>query len=217
MLIVLAEKSGEGGLKARQPAFDFNCDESEDSSMTINVVTISGSLRKGSYNSALLRTLPALAPNDMKLTEAPSYAGFPLYNADVQNSSGFPDDVKAFADAIRNADGVVIVTPEYNYSIPGPLKNAIDWVSRFESQPFKDKPVAIQSATGGPLGGARMQYHLRSALVFLNAFTFNTPEIFVGSAHTKFDEKLELKDEPTKKIIAQQLEAFAKFITRMRA
>jgi chromate reductase len=185
--------------------------------MTINVVTISGSLRKGSFNSALQRTLPALAPSDMKLTEAPSYAGFPLYNADVQNGTGFPADVKAFADAIRNADGVVIVTPEYNYSVPGPLKNAIDWVSRFENQPFKDKPVAIQSATGGPLGGARMQYHMRSIMVFLNAMTFNTPEIFVGSAHTKFNEKLELTDEPTRKIVAQQIDLFGKFIARVRA
>jgi chromate reductase, NAD(P)H dehydrogenase (quinone) len=185
--------------------------------MTINVVTISGSLRKGSFNSALQRALPALAPAGMTLTEAPPYDGFPLYNADIQNSSGFPEAVKTFADAIRNADGVIIVTPEYNYSLPGALKNAIDWVSRLEHQPFKDKPVAIQSATGGPLGGARMQYHLRSMLVFLNAFTFGTPEIFVGSAHTKFDERLELKDEPTKKIVAQQLEAFEKFIARVRA
>jgi chromate reductase len=185
--------------------------------MTINVVTISGSLRKGSFNSALQRTLPALAPSDMKLTEAPSYAGFPLYNADVQTSAGFPADVKAFADAIRDADGVIIVTPEYNYSVPGALKNAIDWASRFENQPFKDKPVAIQSATGGPLGGARMQYHMRSILVFLNAMTFNTPEIFVGSAHTKFNEKLELTDEPTRKIVSQQLDLFGKFIGRVRA
>lgn len=185
--------------------------------MTINVVTISGSLRKGSFNTALQRALPALAPADMKLTEAPPYDGIPLYNADVQNSSGFPDTVKALGDALRAADGVIIITPEYNYSVPGALKNAIDWVSRLDNQPFKDKAVAIQSATGGPLGGARMQYHLRSILVFLNAHTFNTPEIFVGSAHTKFNEKLELTDEPTRKIVGQQLEAFGKFIARVRA
>ena len=153
----------------------------------------------------------------MKLTEAPSFRGFPLYDADLQ-ASGFPADVTALADAIRAADGVIIITPEYNYGIPGALKNAIDWVSRIADQPFKEKPVAIQSATGGPLGGARMQYHMRQALVFLNAFTFGTPEIFVGSAHTKFDDKtLELKDEPTKKIIAQQLAAFGKFIARVKA
>ncbi len=185
--------------------------------MTINVVTISGSLRKASFNSALQRALPALAPAGMTLTEAPPYDGFPHYNSDLQAASGFPEAVKTFADALRAADGVIIITPEYNYSVPGPLKNAIDWVSRLEHQPFKDKPVAIQSATGGPLGGARMQYHLRSILVFLNAFTFNTPEIFVGSAHTKFNDKLELTDEPTRKIVATQLEAFGKFIARVRA
>jgi len=184
--------------------------------MTLNVVTISGSLRKGSYNSALQRALPALAPAGMALTPAPSYAGFPLYNADLQAESGFPADVTAFADAIRAADGVIIITPEYNYSVPGALKNALDWVSRLEHQPFKDKPVAIQSATGGPLGGARMQYHLRSILIFLNAYTFNTPEIFVGLAHTKFDDKLELKDEATRKFVGQQLDGFARFIVRVR-
>ena len=115
------------------------------------------------------------------------------------------------------ADAVIIITPEYNYSIPGALKNAIDWVSRLPDQPFKEKPVAIQSATGGPLGGARMQYHLRQAMIFLNAFSFGTPEIFVGQAPTKFDEKtLELKDEITKKFVAQQLAGFAKFIERVK-
>jgi chromate reductase, NAD(P)H dehydrogenase (quinone) len=165
-----------------------------------------------------MNTLPALAPADLKLTESPPFRGFPLYDADLQASAGFPPDVVALADAIRAADAVIIITPEYNYSIPGALKNAIDWVSRINDQPFKEKPVAIQSATGGPLGGARMQYHMRQALTFLNAFIFGTPEVFVGSAQTKFDEKtLELKDEPTRKIVAQQLAAFAKFIDRVKA
>jgi chromate reductase, NAD(P)H dehydrogenase (quinone) len=182
-----------------------------------NVLLICGSLRKGSFNRALMNALPSLAPANMKLTEAPSFRSFPLYDADVQ-AAGFPADVIALADAVRAADGVIIVTPEYNYSIPGALKNAIDWVSRLPDQPFKEKPVAIQSATGGPLGGARMQYHLRQALIFLNAFTFGTPEIFVGSAQTKFDEKtLELTDETTRKFVTQQLAGFAKFIERVRA
>jgi chromate reductase, NAD(P)H dehydrogenase (quinone) len=121
-------------------------------------------------------------------------------------------------NAIRAADGVIFITPEYNFTIPGALKNALDWISRTDDQPFKDKPVAIQSATGGPLGGARMQYHMRMAMTFLNAFVFGTPEIFVGLAQTKFDERtLELKDESTKKIITQQLAAFARFIERVRA
>ena len=183
-----------------------------------NVLVICGSLRKGSYNAALTRALPALAPPEIKLITAPSFATFPFYNADVQDASGFPAQVTEFAEAIRTADGVLFVTPEYNWSIPDVLKNAIDWVSRMKDQPFKDKPVAIQSASQGPLGGARMQYHLRMALTFSDALLFGRPEIFVGLAANKFDkDTLELKDQPTKDIIKQQLAAFAKFIGRMRA
>jgi len=184
--------------------------------MTLEILTICGSLRKGSYNRALMRALPALAPARMTLREAPPFAPFPLYDWDVQNSTGFPAEVVALADAIRAADGVIIISPEYNWTIPGALKNGLDWVSRLKDQPFKDKPVALQSAAGGNLGGARMQYHLRMALTFLNAFVFGTPEVFVGTAATKFDDKtLELKDEATKGVVTQQLAAFASFIERM--
>ncbi len=104
-------------------------------------------------------------------------------------------------------------TPEYNWSLPGGLKNAIDWVSRMKEQPFEGKPVAIQSCSQGPLGGARMQYHWRMSMTFLKAFIYGTPEVFVGSAANKFDkETLELKDQPTKDAIKAQLAAFAKFI-----
>jgi len=181
----------------------------------LNVLSICGSLRKGSFNAALQRALPGLAPDDMKIAAAPPWASFPIYNADDQNTTGFPAAVMTLVEAIRAADGVIFVTPEYNYSIPGGLKNAIDWVSRVQNQPLKDKPVAIQSATGGPMGGARMQYHLRSAMVFLNALTFNTPEIFVGTAQNKFDDKLELKDETTIKFVKQQLAGFAAFIRKV--
>jgi chromate reductase len=183
----------------------------------LKVLVICGSLRKGSYNAALTRALPALAPPDMKLITAPPFTAFPFYNADVQDASGFPGPVNDLAEAIRAADGVLIVTPEYNWSIPGVLKNAIDWVSRLKEQPFKDKPVAIQSASQGPLGGARMQYHLRMALTFSDALLFGRPEIFVGLAASKFDkDTLELKDQPTKDIIKLQLAGFAKFIQRMK-
>ncbi|HZP75894.1 MAG TPA: NADPH-dependent FMN reductase [Pseudolabrys sp.] len=184
----------------------------------LNVLTICGSLRKGSYNAALIRALPALAPAHVKLTAAPPYDGLPLYNTDIQTASGFPPAAEDLATAIRGADGVLIVSPEYNWTIPGGLKNAIDWVSRMKDQPFKDKPVAIQSASMGALGGARMQYHMRMTLTYLSAHIFGTPEILVAAAHTKFDEKtLELKDEPTKTIVKQQLEAFAKYIERVSA
>lgn len=183
----------------------------------MNILTICGSLRKASYNHMLVRALPALVPAGMKFQESPPYDNFPFYNADLHTDGKFPAPVTAFADAIRAADGVIFVSPEYNYTIPGALKNAVDWVSRLKDQPFKEKPVAIQSATQGPLGGGRMQYHMRTMLVFLGAFTFNTPEIFVGLAQNKFDDKGALKDETTKDFIKKQLEGFAKFVERFKA
>lgn len=180
----------------------------------LKVITIHGSLRKGSFNHALARTLQKLSPAGMSISECPPWGGIPLYNADDQEASGFPAPVKALGDAIRVADGVIIVSPEYNYGLPGGLKNAIDWVSRMDNQPFKDKPVAIQSATGGPLGGSRVQYQWRQVMVFLEAHTFNKPEIFVGGAQNKF-ENGELKDQPTADIIRQHLAAFEGFIRKI--
>lgn len=178
-----------------------------------NVITICGSLRKGSFNRMLANALPGLAPAGMSIKPSPSIE-MPIYNADVQ-AQGWPPACVALSDAIRAADGVILVTPEYNYSLPGGLKNAIDWVSRMQDQPFAYKPVCLQSASMGPLGGARMQYHARTVMVFLDAFVFNKPEVFLGTAQTKFDEKTgELKDEATRTIIKQQLEGFEKFILR---
>jgi len=182
---------------------------------TLNVLSICGSLRKGSYNAIVQRALPSLAPEGMTIKPAPSFADFPLYNADIQNSTGFPAAVNTLADAIRAADGVIFCTPEYNFTIPGGLKNAIDWVSRLQNQPFAGKPVALQSASPGPVGGARVQYDIRKAMTFLDAFTLNKPEIFIGGCATKLDEKTgELKDDATRNFIKQQLEAFEKFIAR---
>lgn len=183
----------------------------------LKVLTICGSLRKNSYNAAIARALPALAPPELAIVPAPSYAGFPLYNDDVRVASGAPADVEAWAAAIRAADGVIIISPEFNWSIPGPLKNAIDWVSKLKDVPFKDKPVALQSASTGQVGGARMQYHLRMTLTMVDAILFGKPEVFVNFAAKKIDEKTgELTDEPTKDVIKQQLAAFAKFIQRMK-
>jgi chromate reductase len=182
----------------------------------LNVLTICGSLRKGSFNAMVARALPSLAPDGMTLKPAPSFAEFPLYNADIQNSTGFPAPVNALADAIRAADGVIFCSPEYNFGIPGGFKNAIDWVSRLPNQPFAGKPVALQSASPGPLGGGRVQYDLRRAMVFLDAFTLNKPEIFIGNCASKFDEKTgEIKDEATRGFIKQQLAAFATFIAQV--
>lgn len=183
---------------------------------TLNVMCICGSLRRGSYNRMVMNALPGLAPAGMNITEAPPFSEFPLYNADVQEASGFPPPVQRLADAVRAADGVIFNSPEYNFSIPGGLKNAIDWVSRVPNQPFAGKPVALQSAANGMLGGGRMQYDLRRAMIFLDAMTLNKPEIFIGTCASKLDEKTgEIKDETTRNFIKQQLASFATYIARV--
>jgi chromate reductase len=182
---------------------------------TLNVISICGSLRKGSHNAALARALPGFAPSGMSIKPAPGWDTMPLYNHDIQASSGFPADVTAWADAIRAADGVIIVSPEYNWSIPGGLKNAIDWVSRMKEVPFVNKPVALQSCAGGLLGGSRMQYHLRQSLTSIDTALFGKPEVFVTFASKKFDEKtLELTDQPTIDMVKSQLAGFEKFVRR---
>jgi chromate reductase len=184
----------------------------------LDVLVICGSLRKGSYNAALARTLPALAPPGMALRAAPTFAGLPIYDYDEHQATGIPPIATAWIDAIRSADGVIIVSPEYNWSIPGGLKNAIDWASRLKDQPFAGKPVALQSAATGLLGGSRMQYHLRQSLTSIEAIMFTKPEVVVTFAAKKFDEKtLELTDQPTRDMVKQQLSAFEKFVRRLNA
>jgi chromate reductase len=183
----------------------------------LKVLVICGSLRKGSYNAALARMAPKLAPAGLSLHDAPSFAEFPIYNADAEASSGFPAPVVAWTDAIRAADGILIVSPEYNWSIPGGLKNAIDWASRLKEQPFAGKPVAVQSAARGLLGGARMQYQLRQSLTALDVYWFGKPEVIVSFAPQKFDATtLELKDQATIDMIKAQLAAFEKHIRLVR-
>ena len=182
----------------------------------LNVVCICGSLRKGSYNRMVMNALPGLAPAGMSITEGPPFSEFPLYNADMQETSGFPSAVQKLADAVRAADGVIFNSPEYNFSIPGGLKNAIDWVSRVPNQPFAGKPVALQSAANGALGGGRMQYDLRRVMIFLDALTLNKPEIFIGNCASKLDEATgEIKDETTRGFIKQQLASFVTYIARV--
>jgi chromate reductase len=178
----------------------------------LDIKVICGSFRKGSYNAALARTLPKLAPAGKKLTPAPPIEKFPLYNFDIQQA-GFPPEVIAWTDALRAADGLIIVSPEYNWSIPAGLKNAIDWSSRLKNAPFKGKPVAIQSCAGGLLGGARMQYHLRQTLTSVESVIFIRPEVFVTFSAKKFDEKtLELIDQPTIDMVKLQLAGFETFV-----
>ncbi|MEQ8193990.1 MAG: NADPH-dependent FMN reductase [Rhodospirillales bacterium] len=172
---------------------------------TLNVLALSGSLRKGSYNTMLIEAAKGLAPAGMKIDIA-SIRDIPLYDEDVR-SEAVPASVKTLAQKIRDADAVLISTPEYNYSIPGVLKNAIDWLSREEKQPFDGKPIAIMGASMGKLGTARSQYHLRQVFVFLNGLVMNRPEVFLGAAHEAFNDDGTLKDEGTKKFLGQMLEA----------
>jgi chromate reductase len=178
----------------------------------LHFVVLLGSLRRGSYNAAIARALPALAPPDVTITPLGSVGDFPLYDADEQ-AAGFPPAVVAMGEAIGKSDGVIIVTPEYNYSMPGVLKNAIDWISRLTDQPFQHKPVAIQSGSMGGYGGVRAQMHLRQSLVYLNTRTLGLPEVMIPVIQNKVDASTgELTDEASRKFIAHQLQTFAAFV-----
>jgi chromate reductase len=180
----------------------------------LSFVTMLGSLRKGSLNRVVANALPALAPQGVKITALPSVGDLPHYNADIQ-AGGFPPLARQLGDAIKQADGVIIVTPEYNYSVPGLLKNAIDWVSRLPDTPFAGKPIDIMSASPSILGGARAHYHLRQSMVFLDALVLNKPEIIITFAANKLDvENGKISDDPTREIVTKNLEAFAAFARR---
>ena len=180
----------------------------------LNILSICGSLRKASFNGALARALPSLAPAGMKISPAPAWSDIPIYNTDIQ-TQGIPASVTTWADAIRSADGVIIVSPEYNWTIPGGLKNAIDWTSRLKDDPFKGKLVALQSCAGGLLGGARLQQHLRQCLTAVESLILIRPEVFVNFSAKKFAEgTLELTDQATKDMVKAQLDAFEKFVRK---
>ncbi|MES0090073.1 NADPH-dependent FMN reductase [Mesorhizobium sp. M0030] len=175
----------------------------------MNIVVICGSLRKASFNMMLARNLAALAPGDVRLTLLDGLEHFPPYCADIAQT---PEIVTRWADAIAAADGVIVVSPEYNHSVPGTLKNALDWLSRDTNNPFARKPVALQSASTGMLGGARMQYHLRQIMVFFDARLLNKPEFFVSHAASRFAADGTLRDENTAEAIAGHLAAFRLFV-----
>jgi chromate reductase len=181
----------------------------------MKIVGMSGSLRKGSYNSAALRAAQALAPEGATI-EIAEIGDLPLYNDDVR-AAGYPPAVERLRRQLTEADAVLFVTPEYNYSVSGVLKNAIDWASRPPNQPFEGKPIAIMGASGGLFGTARAQYHLRQMLVFLNAFPVNKPEVMIGQAQNKFDEAGNLTDEPTKEFIRKLLASLVAWTERLQA
>jgi chromate reductase len=180
----------------------------------IRVLGFAGSLRKKSYNKSLLKAAVELAPKNIEL-QTFDLEGIPLYNQDLEMS--LPAKVRELKAKIRGADAVLIAAPEYNYSVPGVLKNAIDWASRpYGDNVFEDKPVALMSASVGMLGGARAQYHLRQTFVFLNAHPLNTPEVMMPYAQDRIDENGEIKDETTRKLIRELLKALVLWTQRLR-
>ncbi len=182
--------------------------------MSISVLGISGSLRAESFNTGLLRAMQALAPAGMTV-EIADISGVPLYREEVYKE-GFPPAVETLRKQIAAADALLIATPEYNYSVSGVLKNAIDWASRPPSQPFNGKPVGIVGASPGRMGTARAQYHLRQVLVCLNAQTLNKPEVMVSGAGDAFDADGRLTDETARTILADLLAALAAAVGKGR-
>jgi chromate reductase, NAD(P)H dehydrogenase (quinone) len=187
-------------------------------SNTLDIVGLCGSLRKASLNRAALRLAGELMPSTMKL-DIVDWREVPVFDGDVF-ALGLPAPVAALRERIRRAAGVVIATPEYNFSVPGGLKNVLDWLSRGEDQPWTLKPMAILSASPGPLGGARVQYDLRKVMLYLNAAPLTKPEVFIAAAAGKFDAEGRCTDETTRQFVASQMAAFEHWIAavgRMRA
>jgi chromate reductase, NAD(P)H dehydrogenase (quinone) len=182
---------------------------------TVQVLGISGSLRRASFNTAALRAACELVPQGMTISTF-DLAPIPLYNEDVKQQ-GFPPPVEELRRRVKEADGVLIVTPEYNYSIPGVLKNAVDWVSRPPESPFDGKPIALMGASIGMLGSARAQYHLRQSFVFMNGLVMNRPEVMISAAQSRFDADGKLTDQATRDVIAAMLTAFKAWTLRMRS
>ena len=180
----------------------------------LKILGFAGSLRIGSYNRSLLRAAGQLLPQDATL-DMFDLSDIPPFNKDLE--ADMPTIVKEFKSKIRESDAILIATPEYNFSVPGVLKNAIDYASRpYGDNPFDDKPVAIMSASVGMLGGARAQYHLRQMFVFLNMHPINFPEVILTSASDKFDAEGNLLDENTKKFLTQLLQNLSNWTKRLR-
>ena len=184
-----------------------------DNERPITVLGFAGSLRKDSYNRALLRAAVEAAPEGMRI-ETFDLAAVPLYNYDVE-AAGDPDGVAAFKQAIRAADGVLMVTPEYNHGVPGVMKNAIDWASRPPKGAALDrKPVGVIGASPGITGSARGQSQLRQAFEFTNSYAMPQPELLVFRASEKFDAEGRLVDESTREHLASYLAALGAWIRR---
>ena len=181
----------------------------------VRILGIAGSLRRQSYNRAALRAAVDLVPPGT-LLEIADISGLPGFNQDDEQNP--PAKVVELKKQIRAADAILIVTPEYNYSIPGVLKNAIDWASRpYGDSAWSGKSVAVMGASTGAIGTARAQYHLRQCFVFLNMHPLNQPEVMIANAPERFDAQGSLTHEPTKQIIRHLLENLVAWTLRLRA
>jgi chromate reductase len=181
--------------------------------MTFKVLGFCGSLRQKSYNMIALKTAGELMPAGLTLAIA-RYDDLPMYNFDVQEK-GWPPAAARLRDEILAADALLFASPEYNWTVGAPLKNVIDWMSRFQPQPFANKPAAVFSATTGPVGGARGQYDLRRILAGLAVHWLAKPEVFIGMAASKFTDG-KLTDETTRKFLTDQMVAFEDWIKRVK-
>jgi chromate reductase len=180
----------------------------------VTILGFAGSLRKGSYNKALLRAAAEQLPADTSL-EIFDLEGIPPFNQDLEGEP--PTKVAEFKSKIRAADAILIAAPEYNYSVSGVLKNAIDWASRpYGDNAFDGKPVAVMSASIGMLGGARGQYHLRQSFVFLNMRPINSPEVMVPFAADKVDGSGNLIDAKSRGFIKDLLESLVSSTRQIR-
>jgi chromate reductase, NAD(P)H dehydrogenase (quinone) len=180
----------------------------------LKILGIPGSLRKGSYNRGALRAAQQLAPEGVTI-EVFDLDGIPIFNQDDEAQP--PQRVSELKAKVRAADAILFVTPEYNYSMPGVLKNAIDWASRpYGDSAWEGKPCAVMGASGGTLGTARAQYHLRQCFIFLNMFPLNRPEVMIANAAQKFDAEGNLTDEKARALIVQLLQALANWTRRLQ-
>jgi chromate reductase len=180
----------------------------------VRVLGIAGSLRADSYNRALLRVAQELQPEGVEI-EIGEIGDLTLYNQEQETTP--PSTVQRLVEQAKAADAILIVTPEYNYSVPGVLKNAIDWLSRPAlGNVTAGKPVAIMGASMGNLGTARAQYHLRQIGVYLNWHFVNQPEVMVTAAHTKFDAEGNLTDEPTKEFVVKLVTALRDWTIKLK-
>jgi chromate reductase, NAD(P)H dehydrogenase (quinone) len=183
--------------------------------MAMRILGIAGSLRAGSFNRALLRAAVELAPDGVTIDLFEGLGAVPWYDADVE-SRGDPAPVAALKSAIGNADAILIATPEYNYGVPGVLKNAIDWASRPSGKSVLNrKPAAIMGASPGGTGTVRAQLMLRQSFVFTETYVLLRPEVLVARAHEKIDAQGRLTDEPTRDHVRQLLEALVAWTDRV--